>query len=165
MKASLQLPDVLGRLIAEGLWPERESAQLQNLTPLIPNESVRKFAPDEERIFLYPPPFATVAEAAKHNKYWEDERSAPGEIDPERALLIGDFGLGSDTAIILDYRTGTPRLLRLQWGDKENHWIEFGIEISELASLIRKHKAEPAGCTERRDRVSVDNRASSTRRR
>jgi len=119
-----------------------ESCQLQNLHPIIPPEIVRTFAPDEETIVLYPHPFSTVQEARRSNTYWEDKRSALGEIDPELSLIIGDFGLGSDTAIILDYRTEKPRLLRLHWGKEENHWVDCGLSVAELAAHIRNQKAE-----------------------
>jgi hypothetical protein len=135
---SLPLPNELIRLLTDGLWPDQQSAQRQNLHPLIPKEVVRQFAPEEETIFLYPPPFQTVAEARKHNKFWEDKRSALNEIDPELALIVGDFGLGSDAAIILDYRAGEPRLFRLQWGEHGNHWVACGIKMADFATQIRR---------------------------
>ena len=143
MTRSLQLPAELKQLVDNGLWPmNNQSCQLQNLQPIIPREIVRTFAPDEQTIVLYPYPFCTVEEARRTNKYWEDERSAIGEIDPGLSLIIGDFGLGSDTAIILDYRTDKPRLLRLRWGARENHWVDCGLSIAELAAHVRRHKAE-----------------------
>jgi len=133
----------LKQLVDDGLWPlNNHACQLQNLHPLIPREIVRSFAPDEETIVLYPYPFCTVAEARKSNKYWENERSAIEEIDPALSLVIGDFGLGSDTAIILDYRTAQPRLLRLQWGADENHWVDCGLSVAQLAAHVRQHKSE-----------------------
>jgi len=144
MTRPLQLPAELKQLVDDGLWPmNNQSCQLQNLHPIIPPEIVRTFAPDEQTIVLYPYPFCTVEEARRSNKYWEDERSAIGEIAPEFSLIIGDFGLGSDTAIILDYRTEKPRLLRLQWRAKENHWVDCGLSIAELAGHVRRQKAEP----------------------
>src|SRR6266436_1368346 len=144
MTPSLQIPAELRQLVNDGLWPmNNESCQLQNLRPIIPREIVRTFASDEETIVLYPYPFSTVQEARRTNKYWEDERSALGEIDPELSLIIGDLGIGSDTAIILYYRKEKPRLLRLQWGAEENHWVDCGLSIAELADHIRKQKAEP----------------------
>jgi hypothetical protein len=146
MTPTLRLPAELKQLVEDGLWPKNDRAcQLQNLHPIIPREIVRTFAPDEETIVLYPFPFSTVGEARRSNKYWEDVRSAIGEIDPDLSLIIGDFGLGSDTAIILDYRTLSPRLLRLQWGAHENHWVDCALSIAELAAHIRKQKAEPDG--------------------
>ncbi len=144
MTRSLQLPTELKRLVDDGFWSmNNQSCQLQNLHPIIPRDIVRTFVPDERTIVLYPYPFCTVEEARRSNKYWEDERSAISEIDPELSLVIGDFGLGSDTAIILDYRTDQPRLLRLQWGAQENHWVDCGLIIAELAAHVRRHKAEP----------------------
>jgi hypothetical protein len=142
MTTSLPLPNELKLLINDGVWPDKKSAQMQNLRPLIRKEILQQFAPDEETIFLYPPPFATIAEAREDNKYWEDERNALDEIDPEQALIIGDFGLGSDTSIILDYRTGEPLLLRLQWGEPKNHWVECRLHIADFANYIRNNKAE-----------------------
>jgi hypothetical protein len=145
MTHSLQLPSELKALVDDGLWPlDNQACQLQNLHPLIPREIVRTFAPDEETIVLYPYPFCTIEEARKSNKYWEDEIGAIGEVDPDLSLIIGDFCLGSDTAIILDYRTPQPRLLRLQWGADENHWVDCGLSIAELTAHVRRHKAEPA---------------------
>jgi hypothetical protein len=143
MTAPLPLPKELQDLIDDGLWPlGNQSAQRQNLYPLVSKENVRRFAADERTIFFYPYPFATVSEARKHNKYWEDERSALSEIDPERALIIGDFGLGSDSPIILDYRTTKPRLLRLRWGESNNHWEECGLSVAELVYHVRNYRAE-----------------------
>ena len=144
MTRSLQIPAELKQLVDDGLWPmTNASSQLQNLHPLLPEEIVRTFAPDEQTIFLYPYPFGTVEQARRSNKFWEDERSAIDELAPELSLIIGDFGPGSDTALILDYRTDKPRLLRLQWGAQGNHWVDCGLSIAELAAHVRKHKAEP----------------------
>lgn len=143
MPRPLQLPTELKQLVDDGLWPMNNlSCQRQNLRPIIPQEVVRSFAPDEETIVFYPYPFSTVQEARESNSYWDDERSAIEEIDPDLSLIIGDFGLGSDTAIILDYRTETPRLRRLQWGENENHWVECGLSVAELAAHIRRQKTE-----------------------
>ncbi len=149
MTAPLPLPKELQELITDGLWPsDNQSAQRQNLYPLLSEEVVCRFAPDEQTIFLYPHPFATVAEARGQNKYWQDERSALNEIEPEQALIIGDFGVGSDAPIILDYRRGEPRLLRLQWGELENHWLECGLSVAELVYHIRNHRSRTSRRTE-----------------
>lgn len=86
MTTPLPLPNDLKLLISDGLWPDKKSAQMQNLRPLILKEIVHQFAPDEETIFLYPPPFATIAEARKHKKHWEDKRNALDEIDPREGI-------------------------------------------------------------------------------
>ena len=138
MGVSLPLPNELILLITDGLWPDRKSAQSQNLHPLLAQEIVRQFAPEEETIFLNPSPFKTVAEERKHNADWWNKHCALNEIDPERALIIGDFGLGSDAPIILDYRTSVPELLRLRWEVNGNHWVKCGITVTHFAAQIRR---------------------------
>lgn len=70
------------------------------------------FAPEESAIFLYAPPFHTVAayiEGVKKrfgvDRFWATY-AALESISPELALVIGDFGLGPDAPIVLDYRQG-----------------------------------------------------------
>src|SRR5277367_3861472 len=125
----LPLPKELTRLIERGLWPsDPNEARSQNLRPWIPSSSVRSFAPEESKVFLYPPPFCTVRvlmEASEH-RFWADPRSAAQEINPDLTMIIGDFGLGSDAPIALDYRqqADEPRVIRLRWAPEGNHWVE-----------------------------------------
>jgi hypothetical protein len=74
-----------------------------------------------------PSPFHTIADEAKGKMlalFWS-KFGALEMISPKDALIIGDFGLGSDSPIILDYRDGTsdPPVLWLRWandGSKED---------------------------------------------
>jgi hypothetical protein len=68
-------------------------------------------APEETAIFLYTPPFCTVAtDIANRQKRGEDRfwatYAALGGISPELSLIIGDCGLGSDAPIVLDLSAG-----------------------------------------------------------
>jgi hypothetical protein len=45
-----------------------------------------------------------VAEYAATDRFWSLQVSAPDSIDHAKAVCIGDFGLGSDSPIVLDYR-------------------------------------------------------------
>ncbi|AGA28281.1 hypothetical protein Sinac_4062 [Singulisphaera acidiphila DSM 18658] len=91
-------------------------------------------------IFLFAPPFHTVRERASSNPYWMDPLAAPSEIDFDLALDIGDFGLGSDAPILLDYREDPemPRVIRLRWPPDgcANHWVmmapDFEMFVREL---------------------------------
>jgi len=60
--------------------------------------------------------------------------------DPERALLIGDFGLGSDSPIILDYarNPSRPPVLRLRWGPQGqgNEWVQGACDFEEFAEVL-----------------------------
>src|SRR5262245_11736427 len=128
---SMVLPSELRTLLAAGAWPLKdEEANRQNVLPhQIPTTLVERFAPGESQIFLYPPPFPTIAECCECQEgvFWR-EFGALSEIDPDRAVIIGDFGLGSDAHIVLDYRTQpSPSLLRLAWtsGERSTHWVPF----------------------------------------
>ena len=50
------------------------------------------------------------------------------QIEPSRSLIIGDFGLGSDAPIILDYRAALPAVMRLRWLGRglQNEWVRIG---------------------------------------
>jgi hypothetical protein len=137
----LQLPLTLQQLLAAGRWPRNhEEAKNQDLKPLVSVECIKRLAPEEHSLYLFPPPFATVAEHAVDNKFWLDKESAPSEIEFELALYIGDFGLGSDSSILLDYRADRvePRVLRLRWSNKgqDNHWIEAAPNFEAFARIL-----------------------------
>jgi hypothetical protein len=98
----LPLPNRLLRLLDSGRWPRtKEEALKQNLKSLVPKERIQLFAPEESTIFLYTPPFYTVAadiagrQKRKHHTFWSTY-AALDSISPELSLVIGDFGLGSD---------------------------------------------------------------------
>jgi hypothetical protein len=144
----LRTPALLEELIAEGRWPRSVEEQLrQNLSqPRVPAERIKRLAPEESEIFLLAPPFRTVREYASSNSrryrmdWWSDPIAAPSEIDFDLALDIGDFGPGTDSPILLDYRTSpeVPCVIRLRWspGGGENHWVvmapDFETFVREL---------------------------------
>ena len=66
------------------------------------------------------------------------------EIEPSLTLIIGDFGLGSEAPIALDYRKNidNPSVIRLHWGRpvtrryENNHWIEIAPSFAEFAQML-----------------------------
>lgn len=78
-------------------------------------------------VYLLAPPFHTVREQSRSNPFWTWPMAAPDGIDFDLALDIGDFGMGSDAPILLDYRVSLvePRVIRLQWSNdgKDNKWV------------------------------------------
>jgi hypothetical protein len=114
----------------------------QQLHPFISADHVQRFAADETVICLQPPPFSTIAQVRAvggAGDFWE-RFGALDQIDPERALIIGDFGLGSDSPIVLDYarNPSNPPVLRLRWGSqgKGNQWVQGARDFDELAQML-----------------------------
>jgi hypothetical protein len=138
------LPPGLKQLIALGAWPSAAGPEMiaQQLRPTIPAERVRRFAADESLICLQPPPFSTVAQvraAGGSGDFWE-RFGALDQIVPEHALIIGDFGLGSDSPLILDFarNASNPPVLRLRWGPagRGNEWVQGARDFDEFATLL-----------------------------
>jgi hypothetical protein len=137
MQASV--PQLLESLVACGRWPGTgEEARRQNLTSLVSLERVRSFAPEEERVFLHAPPFHTVAERVRRGEdFWNWATSRPEGLDQDQALVLGDFGLGSDAPIVLDFRTPPPRVLRLRWAARcDNRWVEVAPSFERFVELL-----------------------------
>lgn len=139
---TFELPAQLERLIATGVWPPAgTSVNAQNLRPIVPPERVRQFADDETRIFLFPPPFETMAEEVRASTvrgFWE-RYGALDQITPEHALIIAGFEIGSDSVVILDYSRDPvdPPVLRLRWaGGTGNAWVIGARNFDEFASIL-----------------------------
>jgi hypothetical protein len=113
----LPLPKRLLSLIYCGLWPRTSDAERhQNIRSLVSKERVQAFAPYQDRMYLLSPPFSTVATRMAGGEEFWSEFGALEQISPELSVLIGDFGLGSDSPVLLDYRCGvyTPAVIRLE---------------------------------------------------
>lgn len=142
----LSIPGRLQHLLNTGRWPRnRDEAARQNIISLVPVARIKQLAPEEDMLYLFAPPFHTVAERSVGEKFWFDQRSAPSEIDFELSLEIGDFGLGSDAPILLDYRLNRlePRVIRLRWSNDgtDNHWIEAAPNFETFAEILGLNSA------------------------
>ena len=142
---SLPIPNELVALIEAGRWPRTsDETNRQNLRPpKISTERVQRIAPDESFIFLYSPPFGTGESLiADGDQYWgaPDQSNPPGDIVFDRSVIVGDFGLGSDTAIALDYRdtTESPSVIRLRWSSdgRHNRWVLAAPSFQQFAELL-----------------------------
>lgn len=104
-------------------------------------ERVRRFAEDENLICLALPPFSTIAKqmsASRGGNFWERFGSLH-QIVPEQALVIGDFGLGSDAPIILDYSRSMsdPPVLRLRWhAGGQTEWVDGASRFDQFAAML-----------------------------
>jgi hypothetical protein len=84
------------------------------------------------------------------NKFWRSETARmflgtadpdlpPGDIDPQRSVLVADLGRGFDQPIALDYRTHPPRVLTLRWSqppDDKNRWVVVAPNIRAFADIV-----------------------------
>jgi hypothetical protein len=115
----LLLPQRLVALIDAGLWPNTAGqARKLDHNCNVPKERIHLFAPEENQLYLAVPPFHTIAQRVSGDKsnFWS-RFGALEQVSPELSIDIGFFGLGSDTAIVLDYRhnDASPPVLRLKW--------------------------------------------------
>lgn len=114
----------------------------QQFRPLVPPERVRRFASEESLICLQPPPFTTVAqeqEAGGAGDFWE-RFGRLDQLDPSKALIIGDFGIGSDAPIVLDFARDAvnPPVLRLRRGrhGEGNAWVQGARDFDEFVGML-----------------------------
>jgi hypothetical protein len=137
-----QLPLRIGQLIESGFWPrDAKIAMQQNLKSLVTTEALHRFAPEEYKLYLIPPPFLTVRQLVNHGEdFWYREEAHPNGISFDHAVVIGDFGLGSDAPIILDYRENieVPLVKRLKWGNSfpENRWIMAAPDFDTMCVML-----------------------------
>jgi len=61
------------------------------------------------------------------------------------AVAIGDFGLGSDAPLMLDYWRSpeSPCVLRLQWSQDGNQWIKVSDSFDEFVAISGLASASP----------------------
>jgi hypothetical protein len=122
---SLDIPSGLQRLIDAGVWPDK----VHEVDSGFGEEAAHRVSPDDDMIVLMPPPFHTIqAEVDGGNTFWTDGLTNVGEIDYSLALIIADFGLGSDSPIVLYYSTDEPVVMYLKWtteGHEPKHsWVK-----------------------------------------
>ena len=138
-ESNLPLPTRLRQIIETGRWPKTHDEEIhQNIRSLVPKERIQSFAPEQDRIYLFRPPFRTIAQrmSGAEGAFWS-RWGALGEIAPDLALDIADFGLGTDSAIVLDYRQENPPVIRLVWRKPEpNEWVRCADSFDEFADLL-----------------------------
>jgi hypothetical protein len=142
--ADLPIPDALLSVIESGRWPRTsQEAMRQNLELRVPVERIRRFAPEEEWLCLFAPPFGRPSDVFSKLVDFHgvpDSESPPGDIDYDRAVVIADFGLGSDAPIVLDYRQGLdcPSVIRYRWSERgeRNRWVYVATSFSQFVEML-----------------------------
>jgi hypothetical protein len=133
----LQIPSDLVALIEVGRWSSPRSLA-GNMVDL-GREKARRLSPEFDQLVLMPPPFFTIADdVAGGNKFWTRDLSNFGEIDYSKAVIIADFGLGSDSPVILYYDNGAePTVMYLRWlindGSTSHSWVTTHKSFKQFA--------------------------------
>ena len=140
-ESMLAIPRLLETMLSSGRWPRSKAdASAQNNKPLVAPELVRRLAAEERTIYLLPPPFPTIRERCREGPFWTSPDADPDGIDFDLALDIGDFGLGSDAPILLDYRQdiNNPRVIRLRWssGGGANRWVIMAPDFASFVAAL-----------------------------
>ena len=134
--SNLPLPHALLALIEAKKW-SRLGVPLVSLG----KAAAQCLSPADDELVLMPPPFRTIAERVAGNRFWEG-LSNVGQIDYERALVIADFGIGSDSPIILYFGEATePSVMYLRWrwddtGVVTHRWIETHATFAAFAVQV-----------------------------
>jgi hypothetical protein len=131
----LPIPEFMLQLIAASRW----------VTKRVPGFPHPEFL-SEQKLCLY-----GLHQMASENLYWPyetdprfvgvDDRSYdPATINPSLSVLIGDFGLGSDQSIALDYRKSIadPPVVAMRWRVPvaANCWIEIAKSVRDFAAMV-----------------------------
>ena len=140
---SFKIPCELKMLIKQGVWPQAGSnLTAQETNPIINAEATKRSWPDEEKIILTPPPFHTIKDEVDHgNTFWTEFLTNVGEIDYSKALIIADFGAGTDSPIILYYNNDEPSIMYLRWSGGgqfplKHSWISTHESFNEFAGAV-----------------------------
>jgi hypothetical protein len=138
-----EVPGLIVGLIDRKLWP---ATTVEATAITFDVDTVRAIAPAEREICLHPPPFLVLDGCADE---WFDQFRHWDELDYEGALILGDFGIGSDNPIVLDAAdphpvkalsfttTTNPDHGRLPWPDGapfrvEGHWIVLAPTLEQF---------------------------------
>ena len=115
-----------------------------------------KLSPENDRIVLMYPPFRTVQDDIDAgNQFWDRDLTNVGEIDYANAVIVADFGIGSDSPIILYYgKREQPIIMYLKWsgnGDAISHsWVgthesfdQFAADVVDVVAMIERKLLAP----------------------
>ena len=133
-----ELPEILERL-SKGAWPGDATAErAQHLRSAVaPDRVVELTHGDQDHLCLKAPPFLRLSAMAESNPWWY-ECGALRHFDPAGAVVLGDFGLGSDAVFVVELQPGsTPgRVLRMRWHARGPEWVEWFSSLGRLVTEL-----------------------------
>ena len=134
------IPKRIISLDEKGVWPSsRSSIFEQDKSPLTKEYLVKKIAPEEKYICFSPIDSFYLLSSEFENNDVMMELGAIDQIDPNLCLIIGDFGIGSDSYIVLDYseKKLNPCVKRLVWKDGGNYWEKISNSVDEFLDVLK----------------------------
>jgi hypothetical protein len=148
MVGEFEIPAIVDEMLALGSWPSDN----RDWDSRVPAELVRAVLPDEDCFCLEAPPFTTIEENQRRTLelglrgVWFERFRHPDEIDYAKAVVIADFGWGSDNPIVLDYRHSPPQVMAVTFeyhrdddlgsGEWEGHWVVIAPSLEELLNNV-----------------------------
>ncbi len=132
--ADFELPASLHRMIQDASWGTVDQGCDERISP----EVAQQWDPHASGIHLLARPTVLA----------DDLRTVPEleelwnvtDIDPASCLIIGDFGLGSDNPIVLDFSDDPPSVRAQRWHDKEPSrvpmWITIAATFDEFVTQL-----------------------------
>lgn len=141
--SSHQIPESLLNLIKTCVWPKEGANTMdQEFNPIVRSEYVEKISADDTKLILHAPPFHTIQQAISYGEqFWTRDLTNLGEIDYSQAVIIADFGMGSDSVVILYYSVGNePSVKYLKWSgngaDIRHTWSHIDDNFNDFAIKI-----------------------------
>jgi hypothetical protein len=150
MVGEFELPAIVGEMLRLGTWPTDDSDYF--VVSPVPEHLVRAVLPDESGFCLLAPPFRTLEldERISHSRWWKKWLEGfrhTDEIDYSKAVMVADFGPGSENPIVLDYRRTPPQVMALACvfhrdapgsgrGEWEGHWVVLASTLEELLDKL-----------------------------
>ena len=148
MVGDFELPSIVDELLRAGTWPTHNSDYVSRASEHL----VRAVLADESCFCLLAPPFRTLEqdENISQNLWWKNWLEGfrhPSEIDYSKAVMVADFGPGSENPIVLDYRSSPPQVMALTVrfhreapnsarGEWEGHWVVLASTLEELLDKL-----------------------------
>jgi len=143
-----EMPPLIDDMLRQGRWPDSPG---YGRHPTVAGKLVEAIAPGEHEIWLDAPPFHTVD---RDNLEWFEQFRKADQIDFAKAVILGDFGPGSDAPVVLDFSDDPPRVKALRitaypnalagmapWPEGANfclegHWVTLASSFEEFVELL-----------------------------
>lgn len=129
----IHFPERLQQLLADGVWATAGA----DVDQRIPADLARQWAPDSPGIHLAAVPSLLaddIVAVPELEELWNLT-----DVDPNKCVVIADFGLGSDNPIILDFDSKPAAVRTQQWQDGDATrptWVTIAPTFDAFADML-----------------------------